>query len=123
VEQADGGAWLAHGRGLFLQLPVDDADADAEAAARELSNVMLLAAADLPGRWVAEVEPKLDLEWARAAGLFNAGVVLTPAELQAVQEDLERLLEPYLNRRLDDLPAAGRRVRILSYFLPDADSV
>jgi hypothetical protein len=41
-------------------------------AARELSNVMLAKYAALPTAWVREEEPKLELEWARAAGLFNA---------------------------------------------------
>lgn len=117
VEPDDEG-WRAPGRGLFIQVPDDDPDTGS--AARELSNVMLLAAAEQPGRWVGEVEPTLNLEWAQAAGLINAGVTLTPAELQAMHEDLERLLEPYLNRRPEDVPAAGRRVRILSFFLPDA---
>ncbi|GAB3427612.1 winged helix-turn-helix domain-containing protein [Flindersiella endophytica] len=120
VEPTEAEEWRAHGRGMLLQ-PADD-DTEALAAARELGIVMLRAAADLPGRWLATTEPTLDLTWAQAASLFNAGVVLTPGELEEVQEDLERLLVPYLNRRPEDLPAAGRRVRILSFFLPEADS-
>jgi DNA-binding transcriptional ArsR family regulator len=119
VEPADAEEWRAHGRGMLLQPPDDDSEA--QAAARALGNVMLRAVADLPGRWLAETEPRLDLTWAQTASLFNAGVVLTPAELQGVEEELERLLVPYLNRRPEDLPATGRRVRILSFFLPDAE--
>jgi hypothetical protein len=65
-------------------------------------------------------EPGLDVAWARAAGLFNAGVRLTADELRRVQEDLEALLAPYLTRSADDAPADARRVRLLAYFLPDA---
>ena len=115
VEESDG-QWRAAGRGLFLQLPDDDPEA--VAAARALSNVMLLAVEHLPRQWVAEVEPDLETEWARAAGLFNAGVVLTPEELTHVQEELERMLEPYLNRRPEDAPTDARKVRFLGYFLP-----
>ena len=59
-----------------------------------------------------------DARWAGAAGIFNAGVVLAAAELDDVQVALERLLEPYVNRAADDVPADARRVRVLAYFLP-----
>jgi hypothetical protein len=58
---------------------------------------------------------------ARAAGLFNARVALTADELRTVQEDLERLLAPYLTRAADDTPPNARNVRILGYFLPGAE--
>jgi DNA-binding transcriptional ArsR family regulator len=112
------GRWEAAGRGLFLQLPEDDAEA--LAAARQLSNLMLLAVEDLPREWVAEVEPGLEPAWARAAGFFNAGVVLSTGELTHVQEELERVLEPFLNRRREDAPSDARKVRVLGYFLPGA---
>src|SRR5262245_19480502 len=89
VHQVSGG-WEAYGRGLFLQLPDDDPDA--AAAARALSNVMLLAVEGPPPRWVADAEPHLDAQWAGAAGMFNANPVLTAEELAELQEDLEELL-------------------------------
>jgi hypothetical protein len=81
---------------------------------------MFLRSVDLPRRWVADVEPQLELEWVRAAGLFNARVMVTPDELRSIQEGLERLLEPFTTRTSDDVPAAAARVRILSYFMPEA---
>ena len=115
VEAADG-QWRAPGRGLLLRLP--DGDPEAARAARQLSGVMLLAVEHLPRQWVEEVEPRLDDAWAGAAGLFNAGVALTSDELNRVQEELEELLLPYLNRSEADRPEAARQVRILAYFLP-----
>lgn len=112
------GQWQAPGRGLFLQLP--DGDPEAALAARALSGVMLLAVEHLPRQWVDEVEPQLDDEWAGAAGLFNAGIALTAEELNRVQEELEELMRPYLNRSAADLPDAARQVRLLAYFLPGA---
>ena len=112
----DGEDWRAPGRGLFLQLP--EGDSEAAAAARKLSSVMLLAVEHLPREWVESVEPGLEDRWAGAAGLFNAGVVLAATELDEVQVELERVLEPYLNRAADDVPADARRVRVLAYFLP-----
>ena len=70
----------------------------------------MLAVAGLPRQWVEEVEPQLDDAWAGAAGLFNAGVALTSDELNRVQEELEELLLPYLNRSEADRPEAARRV-------------
>jgi predicted transcriptional regulator len=110
--------WRAPGRGLFLQLP--DGDPEAARAARQLSSVMLLAVEHLPRQWVDEEEPRLDDAWAGAAGLFNAGVALTSDELNHLQEDLEELMLPYLNRSAADRPEAARQVRVLAYFLPGA---
>jgi DNA-binding transcriptional ArsR family regulator len=113
----DAGRWRAPGRGLFLQLP--DHDPAAVEAARRLSTVMLLAVEHLPRQWVDEIEPHLDDAWAGAAGLFNARLALTSDELNEVQESLERVLEPYLNRDAASRPESVRQVRLLAYFLPE----
>jgi hypothetical protein len=109
-----GERWEAVGKGFVFEIPDDP---EGQAAARELSRVMLLRYVDLPRRWVAEDEPRLALDWARAAGLFNARVTLTPDELRGLQEGLERLLEPFLTR--DPAPAEASQVRILGYFMPE----
>jgi DNA-binding transcriptional ArsR family regulator len=116
VARVDGDRWEAVAKGLVFEIPEDP---EGQAAARELANVMLLQYADEPTRWVADVEPRLELDWVRAAGLFNARVALTPDELRGLQQDLERLLEPFLTRDASDLPPEARRVRVLGYFLPD----
>jgi DNA-binding transcriptional ArsR family regulator len=113
VERDESGRWSAVGRGVFFEIPDDP---EGEAAARALSNVMLMHYVDLPGRWVVESEPHLDVEWARAAGLFNARVRMTSDELRELQEALERLLEPLINR---DPPPGAAPVRVLGYFLPE----
>ena len=110
------GRWSAVANGFVFEIPDDP---DGQAAARALTGVMLLQYVDLPRRWVADVEPALELDWARAAGLFNARIALTPGELRSVQEDLEQLLAPYLTRSADDAPADARRVRVLAYFMPE----
>jgi DNA-binding transcriptional ArsR family regulator len=110
-----GDRWEAVGKGFVFEIPDEP---EGQAAARELSRVMLLQYVDLPRRWVAEDEPRLELEWARAAGLFNARVAVTPDELRGLQEGLEQLLEPFLTR--DPAPAEASHVRILGYFMPEA---
>ena len=110
-----GDRWEAVGKGFVFEIPDEP---EGQAAARELSRVMLLQYVDLPRRWVAEDEPRLELDWARAAGLFNARVTVTPDELRGLQEGLEQLLERFLTR--DPAPADASRVRILAYFMPEA---
>jgi DNA-binding transcriptional ArsR family regulator len=110
------GRWSAVGKGFVFEVPEDPVG---QAAARELSNVMLLHYVDLPRRWVAEQEPRLDLEWVRAAGLLNARVRITADELRELQDELERLLAPVIARRPDEVPDGAAPVRILSYFLPE----
>ncbi|MEU4193653.1 helix-turn-helix domain-containing protein [Kribbella sp. NPDC026611] len=111
----DGDGWKTPGRGLYFEIP-DSGPEDVQRAARELSNAMLLNYEQVPRDWVEGTEPGLDLGWARAAGLFNAGMSVTADELRLIQEDLETLLKPYLNRT--EPPAGSRRVRMLAYFLP-----
>jgi DNA-binding transcriptional ArsR family regulator len=118
VSRVDDDRWEAVAKGLVFEIHEDP---EGQAAARELANVMLLQYADEPRRWVADVEPRLELDWVRAAGMLNARVALTPEELRGFQQELERLLEPYLTRDPADLPPEARRVRVMSYFLPQSE--
>jgi DNA-binding transcriptional ArsR family regulator len=113
----DGDEWRAVAKGFVFEIPDDP---DGQAAARRLSTTTMLAYDELPSRWVAETEPRLGVEWARAAGLFNARVNLTADELRGVQQRLENVLAPYLTREPDATPAEARPVRVLAYFLPEA---
>jgi predicted transcriptional regulator len=109
--------WTTSVKGIYFEIPDEP---EGQHAAREFSNVMLAKYADLPTAWVREEEPKLELEWARAAGLFNARVDLTADELRDIQDELERLLGPFTTRGSEDTPAGAATVRILAYFLPEA---
>ncbi len=77
--------WAVVGKGIFFEIPED---AEAQSAARQLSNAMLVQYADLPRRWVSDDEPRLPVQWARAAGMFNARLVVTPDELGQIQAAL-----------------------------------
>jgi DNA-binding transcriptional ArsR family regulator len=110
------GRWSTEARGVYFEIPDEP---EAQRAARDLSNTMLVKYASLPTEWVRRVEPLLDLAWARAAGLFNTRVELAPDELLRLQEDLERLLEPFINRPVIDGPADASPVRITAYFMPE----
>jgi hypothetical protein len=108
--------WVAIGKGIVFEIPED---AEGQIAARQLSNTMFLQYVDLPRTWVVEDESQLTLEWARAAGLLNVRLVVTPEELREIQEALERLLEPFLTRQSASAPAEASQGRILSYFMPE----
>jgi hypothetical protein len=110
----DGDRWSAVGRGIYFEIPEEPAG---QAAARELTKVMLLRESDRPRRWVDDAEPKLTVEWARAAGMFNTRVRLSADELREVQEELERVFAPY-NKRAEP-PVDAAPVRVLAYFLPE----
>jgi DNA-binding transcriptional ArsR family regulator len=118
IDRDDSGSWSTEARGIYFEIPDEPT---AQQAARELSNTMLVRYGSLPSEWVRRVEPLLDVSWARAAGLFNARIELTPDELRRLQEDLEQLLEPYTNRSAEHRPAGAAPVRITAYFLPEPD--
>jgi hypothetical protein len=46
---------------------------------------------------------------------------VTADELRGIQADLEELLEPFTTRSADDVPPGAAAVRILAYFLPEAE--
>jgi DNA-binding transcriptional ArsR family regulator len=116
IDRDQTGHWSTEARGVYFEIPDEP---EAERAARDLSNTMLVRYASLPAEWVRRVEPLLDATWARAAGLFNARIVLAPDELRRLQADLEQLLEPFTNRPAGDRPPDAEPVRITAYFLPE----
>jgi DNA-binding transcriptional ArsR family regulator len=117
-DAAEESHWSAVAKGFVFEIPEEP---EGQAAARRLSNVMLLHYVDLPRKWAASDEPRLSLEWARAAGLLNARVAVTADELRGIQDELERVLEPFIKRESDELPVNAAPVRVLSYFLPELD--
>jgi DNA-binding transcriptional ArsR family regulator len=116
IEQDPAGRWSTEARGIYFEIPDEP---QAQRAARDLSNTMLVRYASVPSEWVKGIEPSLDVTRARATGLFNARVELTSDELRRLQDDLEQLLEPFTNRPESDRPADAAPVRILAYFLPE----
>ena len=116
IDRDAAGEWSTDARGIYFEIPDEP---EAQRAARRLSNTMLVKYASPPSDWVRSVEPLLDVEWARATSLFNARPALAPDELRRLQEDLERLLEPFVNRPADERPPDAAPVRITAYFPPE----
>ncbi|MBB5939340.1 ArsR/SmtB family transcription factor [Streptomyces zagrosensis] len=111
--------WEAAARGFRFDSPQDPADEEGQSAARVLSQQMFLRYADRPSRWAAEVEPGLDPVWRRLAGLANTRVVVSAEELAAIEDEIERLLAPYVTRDPTERPADGRGVHLMRYVLPE----
>ncbi len=110
--------WEAVGRGFRFTPPSDDAGRDAAAL---LSRMMFDQARDLPERWSHEVEPLLEDEWRRAAGLSNTTIVATAAEVERIEAAIEEVLAPYVLRKSSGETVPGARaVRLLRYVLPEA---
>lgn len=110
--------WEAVGRGVRFTRPSDAAGRDAAAL---LSRMMFDQARDLPDRWAQEVEPLLEDDWRRAAGLSNTTIVATAAEVERIEAAIEEVLAPYVLRKDDAAPGGdARAVRMLRYVLPAA---
>jgi DNA-binding transcriptional ArsR family regulator len=110
--------WMTEAKGIYFEIPDE---AEGQLAARQLSKMMMTRYAELPASWADGEEPKLDLEWARAAGMFNARLYLTPDELRGIQNWLERMLEPFTTRSAAERPVGVAPVRILCFFMPEAE--
>ena len=88
--------------------------ADGTPAARELERIFVQREADRIIAWqagVAEQPP----QWRRPAFVGGATVPMTPAELEAVRDQLSAALQPYIARLADrdHWPAGYRFVRIM----------
>jgi len=110
--------WTTDAKGIYFEIPDER---EGQLAARKLSKTMMTKYAELPASWADGEEPKLGLEWARAAGMFNARLYLAPDELRGIQNWLERMLEPFTTRSAAERPVDVTPVRILCFFMPEAE--
>lgn len=112
--------WEAAARGFRFEA-TDEASAE---AARELARVMEGAEGDVVGRWHADVEPHLELDWRRLAGRANTRILATAEELREVEARIEEVLAPFVLRKEADpadVPTGARGIRILRHVLPERD--
>ena len=63
------------------------------------------------GQWAREVEPLLEDEWRRSAGLSNTTFVATADELAEVESAIEELLAPYVLRKSNGVSVPGPAMR------------
>ncbi|MFC7488169.1 ArsR/SmtB family transcription factor [Knoellia sp. CPCC 206453] len=112
--------WEAVGRGFRFTPPADEVGQD---AASLLSRVMFDQAEHLPAEWARDVEPLLEPQWRRSAGLSNTTILATSDELDEIEAAIESVLAPYVLRKGEasaEVATGTRRVRMLRYVLPTA---
>lgn len=108
--------WQAVGRGVRVAAGEDPS------AYRELVGAIERSEGDLVQRWHEQVLPSLEDEWAAASGRWNTRITATPQELQVLDDAIEALLTPFVERRNNSKnpPPGARKVRILRYTMPEA---
>lgn len=111
-------AWEAVATGLLVEMPDDP---ESQAVARLLTTQMFLEAAAMPASWWDDGEPRLRPEWRQVAGVINAGLWMTPDEVQSINDQIEELTAPYANRAECERPGDARRVRVQCYLMPEPD--
>jgi DNA-binding transcriptional ArsR family regulator len=94
---------------------------EARAAARLLSDQLIVQTSDQPLRWAAETAPGLEAAWQDASGVFNTRIVATSEEVEQIQKAVEAALAPFVRRKPGDAPEGARGVTFLSYVLPEGD--
>lgn len=112
--------WRAVSRGFRFQMPDGP---EGRQAGRMLMTRMVAQAVEQAGRWTAEVAPRLDDRWSRESGSGNTRVRVTPAEARAIQEAIERVIGPYVEREVagHEPGPDARTVRIIRLLLPELD--
>jgi DNA-binding transcriptional ArsR family regulator len=119
----DGGAdkrqrwWQAVARGFRYEMPDTP---DGVQAGRLLRAEMMNQALESAQHWLAEVEPRLDPDWSRASTGSNTLLHITQDELEGLENAIEDLLAPYVQRGPDGAPAKAHPVRHLRMSLPEA---
>ncbi len=111
--------WESAGRGFRFEVPEDPDDVEGRSAARLLAEQVFLRSADMPARWLAGTEPRLEPAWRRLAGVADTRVLVSAEELAAILAEIENVLAPYVTRDAAERPPDSRRVRLLRYALPE----
>jgi len=107
--------WKAMARGFSFEPGTSE-------ESRLLGHQMAAVAQEQVSEWINRVEPTLEPEWLRVAGLSNTSVPLTPAELETLARQIDELIAPYVRRAEAEAPPEARVVRILRHYLPEAEA-
>jgi DNA-binding transcriptional ArsR family regulator len=109
--------WRAVARGFRFEMPET---AEGAEAGRLLRAELMSQALEAAQHWLTDVEADLDPEWSRAAGSSNTLLVITLEEAEALENAVQDLLAPYVQRGPDGAPPNGRPVRMIRMSLPEA---
>ena len=103
--------WKALARGFVFE--------GADPAAQMLADQVYAAAQEQVREWMATTRDTLPAEWLRVSGLSNTRVKLTAAETEAIANQIDEMLAPYVLR--EEAPPDARFVRVLRQYLPLAE--
>jgi predicted ArsR family transcriptional regulator len=122
VEEAPGGKgrekpWQA--TSLMTHVPPILAQPEATEAAKQLRMQMAQSYFESVLRWLQQSDDESE-EWRHAAVFGDRILYATPAELEALAEAIERLIEPYGRRlgNIEDRPEGSREVSYLRFMFP-----
>src|SRR4051812_45433399 len=123
-EEAGGGKgrekpWRATAMFTTWSTSVDPDRAEAE---HHLNLVVVQRYFEQITRWLAD-RGKEAPEWQTASGFGDIGVPLTVAELEALRDDVEALVRPYLPRLTGEAetPEGARRVNLVHFEFPEPE--
>lgn len=109
--------WRAVGRGFRFSLPEGE---EGVAAYSMLAGQLFESSLRQAQTWQQEVEPGLDDDWRRLSGTANTRVTVSRDELEHIEDEIEKLIAPYVTRRPEDAPPAARGARLLRIYMPAA---
>ena len=111
--------WQAVARGFRFEMP---STPDGVEAGRLLRAELMSQALDYAQQWLSDVEPGLDPELSREAWSANTLLKITLDEAEALENAIEDLMAPYVQRGLDGAPADAHSIRMIRMSLPEATS-
>lgn len=121
VEDADAGTdgrqrwWKAVARGFRISLPPDE---EGQAAYSMLAGQLFEMGLAQAQVWRQEVEPLLTTDWRRLSGTSSTRVMVTGDELDHIEDEIEKVIAPYVTRGSDQVPTGARGVRLLRIYMP-----
>jgi Helix-turn-helix domain len=124
-EEAGGGKgrekpWRA--TAAFTTWGTAGADPERAEAEQQLSAAILQYWFGRISRWLADRHDDTP-EWQQAAGFGDVTIPLTPAELEALREQVDALVRPYVPRMTgaEEAPAGSRRVALVHFEFPEPE--
>jgi DNA-binding transcriptional ArsR family regulator len=109
--------WRAVGRGFRFSLPEGE---EGSAAYSMLAGQLFESSLRQAQTWQQEVEPELDDDWRRLSGTANTRVAVSREELERIEDEIEKLIAPYVTREPEEVPPAARSARLLRIYMPAA---
>jgi DNA-binding transcriptional ArsR family regulator len=123
VENCDVGSdarrrwWRAAARGFRFALPPGQEGSQAYGM---LAGQLFETSVRWAQTWRQEVEPQLSDDWRELSGTSNTRVSVSRQELEHIEDEIEKLIAPYVTRGPEEVPPGARSARLLRIYMPAA---